>query len=277
MWKVRCGDQLTRQNGSGIEHIDHNKDEDLSFFELLTAVAFLAFSKNKADWTILEVGLGGRLDATNIIKPLISIITNIGFDHKKFLGDNLLDIAKEKAGIIKNKIPVIIGQFNKSLNKVFEKAALKANSKIYYANKLNEDYKTDLQGSYQNKNIETALETLSNIPSFTLNKVMMIKGIKNIKKNTNLIARWQIIKNYPKVIFDIAHNIDSLELIFKELENINHKNIEKLIIFYAYQYIVYVHFQHIIDEVFQFFDLYPLSFHSIEKPIQQFFQLQTKL
>lgn len=192
----------------------------LSFFEISFAISLCYFRLKNPEYSIIEVGLGGRLDATNIITPLISVITNIGYDHKKFLGDNLLDIAKEKAGIIKNKIPVIIGQFNKSLNKVFEKASLKANAKIYYVNKLNEDYKTDLQGSYQNKNIETALETLSNIPSFTLNKVMMIKGIKNIKKNTNLIARWQIIKNHPKVIFDIAHNIDSLELIFKELENI---------------------------------------------------------
>ncbi|MAT79933.1 MAG: bifunctional folylpolyglutamate synthase/dihydrofolate synthase [Flavobacteriaceae bacterium TMED238] len=192
----------------------------LSFFEISFAISLCYFRLKKPKYSIIEVGLGGRLDATNIIKPLISIITNIGFDHKKFLGNNLLDIAKEKAGIIKNGVPVIIGESNTLLNNIFESTAFRNNSKIYYANKTNKIYETDLNGLYQNKNINTAITAINNIFSFKINEVKILNGIKNVKKNTNLIGRWQTIKNNPKVIFDIAHNINSLELIFKELENI---------------------------------------------------------
>ena len=193
---------------------------DLSFFEISFAISLCYFRLKKPEYSIIEVGLGGRLDATNIIKPLISIITNIGFDHKKFLGNNLVDIAKEKAGIIKNGVPVIIGESNTVLNNIFESTALRNNSKIYYANKRNKIYETDLNGSYQNKNINTAVLAVNNIFSFEINEAKTLNGIKNVKKNTNLIGRWQTIKNDPKIIFDIAHNVNSLELIFKELESI---------------------------------------------------------
>ena len=193
---------------------------DLSFFEISFAISLCYFRLKKPDYSIIEVGLGGRLDATNVIKPLISIITNIGFDHKKFLGNNLVDIAKEKAGIIKNGVPVVIGESNTVLNNIFESTALRNNSKIYYANKRNKIYETDLNGSYQNKNINTAVLAINNIFSFKINEAKTLNGIKNVKKNTNLIGRWQTIKNNPKIIFDIAHNVNSLELIFKELESI---------------------------------------------------------
>ena len=193
---------------------------DLSFFEISFAISLCYFRLKKPEYSIIEVGLGGRLDATNIIKPLISIITNIGFDHKKFLGNNLVDIAKEKAGIIKNGVPVVIGESNTILNNIFESTALRNNSKIYYANKTNKIYETDLNGSYQNKNINTAVLAINNIFSFKINEAKTLNGIKNVKKNTNLIGRWQTIKNDPKIIFDIAHNVNSLELIFKELESI---------------------------------------------------------
>ena len=193
---------------------------DLSFFEISFAISLCYFRLKKPEYSIIEVGLGGRLDATNIIKPLISIITNIGFDHKKFLGNNLVDIAKEKAGIIKNGVPVVIGESNTVLNNIFESTALRNNSKIYYANKTNKIYETDLNGSYQNKNINTAVLAINNIFSFKINEAKTLNGIKNVKKNTNLIGRWQTIKNDPKIIFDIAHNVNSLELIFKELESI---------------------------------------------------------
>ena len=193
---------------------------DLSFFEISFAISLCYFRLKKPEYSIIEVGLGGRLDATNIIKPLISIITNIGFDHKKFLGNNLVDIAKEKAGIIKNGVPVVIGESNNVLNNIFESTALRNNSKIYYANKTNKIYETDLNGSYQNKNINTAVLAINNIFSFKINEAKTLNGIKNVKKNTNLIGRWQTIKNDPKIIYDIAHNVNSLELIFKELESI---------------------------------------------------------
>ena len=193
---------------------------DLSFFEISFAISLCYFRLKKPEYSIIEVGLGGRLDATNIIKPLISIITNIGFDHKKFLGNNLVDIAKEKAGIIKNGVPVVIGESNTVLNNIFESTALRNNSKIYYANKTNKIYETDLNGLYQNKNINTAVLAVNNVFSYEINEAKTLNGIKNVKKNTNLIGRWQTIKNDPKIIFDIAHNVNSLELIFKELESI---------------------------------------------------------
>jgi len=192
----------------------------LSFFEISFALSLKYFITKGVDYAVIEVGLGGRLDSTNIITPLVSVITNIGYDHKKFLGNNLVDIAKEKAGIIKNGVPVVIGESNTVLNNIFESTALRNNSKIYYANKTNKIYETDLNGSYQNKNINTAVLAINNIFSFKINEAKTLNGIKNVKSNTNLIGRWQTIKNNPKIIFDIAHNVNSLELIFKELENI---------------------------------------------------------
>tara|TARA_E500000331_G_scaffold226127_1_gene216459 strand:- start:6793 stop:8007 length:1215 start_codon:yes stop_codon:yes gene_type:complete len=194
---------------------------DLSFFEISFAISLCYFRLKKPEYSIIEVGLGGRLDATNIIKPLISIITNIGFDHKKFLGDNLVDIAKEKAGIIKIETPIVIGESNNQLNKVFEDLASKLNSKLYYANQKKKRYKTDLKGLYQSKNINTAITALQKISSLEIKEVILLRGIQNVIKNTKLIGRWQIIKKKPNIIFDVAHNLNSLELIFQQLKNID--------------------------------------------------------
>ena len=117
----------------------------------------------KPEYTIVEVGLGGRLDATNLISPIISIITNIGYDHKKFLGNNLLEIAKEKAGIIKSGVDILIGESSIELNQVFETKAKELNSNIYYADQKIDKYKTDLNGYYQYKNINTALSALKKL------------------------------------------------------------------------------------------------------------------
>ena len=133
-----------------LEFIKHNKNyitkNNLSFFETSFAIALCYFKKIKPEYVIIEVGLGGRLDATNIITPIISVITNIGFDHKKFLGNTLIQIANEKAGIIKSSADTVIGEYDENLNKVFESHALEKNSKIHYADQSVNFYKSDLQG-----------------------------------------------------------------------------------------------------------------------------------
>ena len=206
-----------------LEFIKHNKNyitkNNLSFFETSFAIALCYFKKIKPEYVTIEVGLGGRLDATNIINPIISVITNIGFDHKKFLGNNLIEIAKEKAGIIKSGVDILIGESSIEINQVFETKAKKLNSNIYYADQKIDNYKTDLNGYYQHKNINTAISALKKIKSIKLNKKKVVNGIKNVINNTNLIGRWQIVKTQPKVVYDVAHNIDSLELIFNQIKN----------------------------------------------------------
>ena len=206
-----------------LEFINHNKNyitkNNLSFFETSFAIALCYFKKIKPEYVIIEVGLGGRLDATNIINPIISVITNIGFDHKKFLGNNLIEIAKEKAGIIKSGVDILIGESSLEINQVFETKAKELNSNIYYTDQKIDNYKTDLNGCYQHKNINTAISALKKIKSIKLNKKNVVDGIKNVIKNTNLIGRWQIVKTQPKVVYDVAHNIDSLELVFNQIKN----------------------------------------------------------
>ncbi len=201
------------------DNIDYIKENKLSFFETTFALSLCYFRLIKPEYTIVEVGLGGRLDATNLINPIISIITNIGYDHKKFLGNNLLEIAKEKAGIIKSGVDILIGESSIELNQVFETKAKELNSNIYYADQKIDNYKTDLNGYYQHKNINTAISALKKIKSIKLNKKKVVNGIKNVINNTNLIGRWQIVKTQPKVVYDVAHNIDSLELIFNQIKN----------------------------------------------------------
>ncbi len=199
------------------------KKNKISFFETSFAMSLCYFRLMKPDFIIVEVGLGGKLDATNVINPILSIITNIGFDHKKFLGNSLSQIAKEKAGIIKNGIDVIIGESNKKINKVFEREAAKCNSIVHYADQSKSSFMTDLNGDYQNKNINTAIAALNKINDLSLDESIILKGIANINKNTNLIGRWQIIGDKPKVIFDVAHNLNSLELVFRQLNSIRGK------------------------------------------------------
>ena len=201
------------------DNIDYIKENKLSFFETSFAMSLCYFKLVEPKYTIVEVGLGGRLDATNLINPIISIVTNIGYDHKKFLGNNLVDIAKEKAGIIKSGVDILIGESTSELNQVFETKAIELNSNIYYADQKIDNYKTDLNGYYQQKNINTAISALKKIKSIKLNKKNVLNGIKNVTKNTNLIGRWQVVKTQPKVVYDVAHNIDSLELVFNQIKN----------------------------------------------------------
>ena len=207
-----------------LEFIKDNKNyitkNNLSFFETSFAIALCYFKKIKPEYVIIEVGLGGRLDATNIINPIISVITNIGFDHKKFLGNTLIQIANEKAGIIKSSADTVIGEYDENLNKVFESHALEKNSKIHYADQSVNFYKSDLQGFYQYRNINTAIKTIEKMNSFVVDKTKLENGINNVVKNTNLIGRWQIIGSSPTIIFDVAHNFNSIKLIFEQLSKI---------------------------------------------------------
>lgn len=215
-----------------IDFIKQNKtfleSESLSFFEMTSGMAFEYFSKQEVDIAIIEVGLGGRLDSTNIITPQVSVITNIGLDHTQFLGNTLEAIAGEKAGIIKPHVPVVIGETQKETREVFKEFAKKNDSDIYFADKLvHEIYPSDLKGSYQQKNIKTVLQTLKVLSqgSFKISEEQIKSGLLQVVKNTGLQGRWQILQEHPKVICDTAHNTEGLKYVIKQLEEETYNNL----------------------------------------------------
>ncbi|MBR9757271.1 MAG: bifunctional folylpolyglutamate synthase/dihydrofolate synthase [Algicola sp.] len=194
----------------------------LSFFEMTTLMAFEYFSKKKVDIAIIEVGLGGRLDSTNIIHPLVSAITNIGLDHTQFLGNDLATIAKEKAGIIKHKTPVVIGETQDETAPVFKAVAEANEAPIYFADQLMKktSYSSDLLGVYQQKNMKTVLQVLECVNAmgtYTIAPNHIKDGLLNVVKHTGLQGRWQILQHAPKVICDTAHNKEGLTLVFSQL------------------------------------------------------------
>jgi dihydrofolate synthase/folylpolyglutamate synthase len=193
---------------------------ELSFFEMTVGLAYQYFSDKKVDIAIIEVGMGGRLDATNSITPLFSVITNIGKDHTQFLGDTLEKIAFEKAGIIKQNIPVVIGEYTSQTKPVFTEVASKNKSEIYFAQDINHpDYPSGLLGNYQIKNKKTVIEVFRNLKSnFKISEENIKNGIANVVLNTHLQGRWQILQEYPKVICDTAHNAHGLELVMQQLK-----------------------------------------------------------
>jgi dihydrofolate synthase/folylpolyglutamate synthase len=194
--------------------------QKLSFFELTVGMAFDHFARQKVDIAIVEVGLGGRLDSTNIIQPIISVITNIGFDHMQFLGDTLPEIAAEKAGIIKPKTPVVIGETQNEVASVFTTIAQKLQAPIYFADQQSTKlYESDLKGEYQLKNIKTVLQTIKLLidMDYVVGEEALQEGIKNVSRNTGLKGRWQLLNSRPKTICDTAHNQDGLSLVMKQL------------------------------------------------------------
>ena len=188
----------------------------MSFFEMNVAMAFQYFALQRVDIAIIEVGLGGRLDATNVIKPELSIITNVSLDHQNLLGKSLSLITKEKAGIIKNKTPVLIGKQPSSID-IIEKTALALNAQLFYSRQY--DYTSDLKGGYQIDNINTAVTAINilNHIGYNISQKIIFRGLMQVAKNTGLLGRWQIIKERPLVICDIAHNVDAFKFIFNEL------------------------------------------------------------
>ena len=195
---------------------------ELSFFEMSVGLAFEYFVREKTDINIIEVGMGGRLDSTNIITPLVSVITNIGLDHTQFLGDTLEAIAFEKAGIIKSNFPVIIGEYLAETKPVFLAKADETKSEIYFASDLiAETYPSALIGDYQNQNKKTVLQTIKVLRDKTLLSVSedaIKNGFLNVIKNTGLKGRWQILGENPKVICDTAHNSHGLKLVLNQLQ-----------------------------------------------------------
>lgn len=196
------------------------ENHSLSFFEMTVGMAFEYFSKEKIDIAVIEVGLGGRLDSTNIITPEVSVITNIGLDHTQFLGNTLEAIACEKAGIIKPNIPVVIGETQMETKAVFEAVAKKNNSKVTFADKEFIDIpKSDLTGSYQSKNIMTVLQTIKELQriGYVVSQDQIEKGFLHVVKNTGLMGRWQQIHSNPKVICDTGHNREGLGYVMDQI------------------------------------------------------------
>jgi len=209
------------------EFINSNKAffeaNDISFFEMSVGLAFDYFAKEKVDIAVIEVGMGGRLDATNIITPLVSVITNIGLDHVQFLGNTLESVAFEKAGIIKAEIPVVIGEYTAETKNVFLAKAEECNSEIYFASDLiTEDLPSDLIGDYQKHNKKTGLQTikvLNEQTDFSISQRNIESGLLNVVKNTGLLGRWQQLGIAPKIICDTAHNKNGLEIVLKQIQN----------------------------------------------------------
>ncbi len=209
-----------------LKHRSYFEENQLSFFEMTVGMAFQYFAESNIDIAIVEVGLGGRLDSTNIITPEVAVITNIGIDHTAFLGTTLPEIATEKAGIIKENIPVVIGRFNEETVSVFENIAENKNSTLYFASNFKGAiFSSDLKGAYQNENIRTALQVIAimNQKGWKVSEEQIKSGLINVVNNTHLLGRWQILQDKPKVICDTAHNEDGLRCVMKQLslENYN--------------------------------------------------------
>ncbi|WP_299216449.1 folylpolyglutamate synthase/dihydrofolate synthase family protein [uncultured Aquimarina sp.] len=203
-------------------HKQYFEANQLSFFEMTVGLAFQYFADSQADIVLVEVGLGGRLDSTNVITPEISIITNIGLDHTQFLGNTLSEIASEKAGIIKKNVPVVVGRTTIETKKVFINKALSLQSDIFFTSDYRGDiFDTDLKGDYQKENVKTTLQTISILQEqgWNISKENIKKGLSNVANNTGLLGRWQILQENPKVICDTAHNEDGLRLVMDQLSN----------------------------------------------------------
>ena len=204
------------------EHKSFFESNDLSFFEMTVGLAFDYFAKEKVDIAVIEVGMGGRLDATNIITPMVSVITNIGLDHMQFLGNTLESIAFEKAGIIKSNIPVIIGEYTPETQPVFVAKAKECNSELFFAADLIfENYTSDLIGDYQIHNKKTVLQTIAVLNTQKVFKITpddTKSGLLNVVKNTGLQGRWQQLSEFPKAICDTAHNRNGLEIVLNQIK-----------------------------------------------------------
>lgn len=212
--------------------IEENKPffetNQLSFFEMTVGMAFEYFSQEKVDIAVIEVGLGGRLDSTNIITPEVSVITNIGLDHTQFLGNTLDAVAFEKGGIIKPNVPVVIGETQSETKPVFIDLATKNNSEIIFADQqISEGYQSDLKGDYQAKNIQTvvtAIKTLQ-LKNYTISEKNIREGLLNVVKNTGLLGRWQVLNRNPKVVCDTGHNREGLLYVMKQLSKEVYENL----------------------------------------------------
>ncbi|MBO4963765.1 MAG: bifunctional folylpolyglutamate synthase/dihydrofolate synthase [Prevotella sp.] len=208
-----------------IDFVEHERHffEPLhpSFFEVTTALAFKYFSDMNVDVAVIEVGLGGRLDCTNIISPILSVITNISFDHTQFLGDTLAKIAAEKAGIIKKGTRVIIGEATSETRPVFEAKAKEMCAPICFAEdnpyENAADLMTDLQGAYQRKNANTILTAIANLPELSISNDNIRRGLANVCTLTGLKGRWQTLAQHPLTICDTGHNVAGWKYLSRQI------------------------------------------------------------
>ena len=247
------GEMIPKDNV--VTFIDSYKEQfesmELSFFEMTVGMAFDYFSKEQVDIAIVEVGMGGRLDSTNLITPEVSIITNIDFDHMKFLGDTRAKIAYEKAGIIKPNIPVVIGETHPETQQVFIDKATETHSPIYFADQIfdcdkihiesdteqlfdvwknNELYMEELEitlmGNYQQKNLTTVMCAIDLLrDNFNLSEENIRDGIGRVIRNTHLMGRWQILNKDPLVIADTGHNVAGITEIVRQLAEMNYEKL----------------------------------------------------
>ncbi|WP_075591143.1 bifunctional folylpolyglutamate synthase/dihydrofolate synthase [Labilibacter marinus] len=234
------------------EHQGIIKEVQPSFFEMTVAMAFQYFAKQEVDVAVIEVGLGGRLDSTNVIRPEVSVITNIGLDHTALLGDTLELIAIEKAGVIKPDTPVVIGESNEITKPIFNEVASRNSAPIYYTDQewdipvamngvdatqvlqvykkdklIYADLKLDLLGVYQQKNIKTVLQTIDVIGSkgFLIGENHIYAGLKNVIRNTGLMGRWQVLGANPAIICDTGHNVEGVSQLVEQIKQTAHKNL----------------------------------------------------
>lgn len=230
----------------------HIEEINPSFFEITVAMAFQYFAEQKVDIAIIEVGLGGLLDSTNIITPEVSVITNISYDHMNLLGQTLQEIAKQKAGIIKDKVPVVIGESQPELFDIFFAKAITHKSRLFYAyshyetlqQSLNDDgsqyiklfdnyskniieVTSDLSGDYQHHNIKTVLTTIEVLrnQAWILPEEKVNKALSSVKEGFSLRGRFEIIQKKPYIILDVSHNEAGIKGVFKQISNIPHKNL----------------------------------------------------
>lgn len=195
-----------------------------SFFELTTAFAFKYFAEQEVDIAVIEVGLGGRLDCTNIINPILSVITNISFDHTGFLGNTLEQIAGEKAGIIKEGVPVVIGEHTPETRPVFEQKAQERKAPVIFAQdkeEMGKDIDFELKGIYQARNkqtILTALDALGSSLPRPLSTSHIARGLAHVCENTRLMGRWQTLQEQPKVVCDTGHNVGGWQYLSQQIQ-----------------------------------------------------------
>ncbi|MET6989760.1 bifunctional folylpolyglutamate synthase/dihydrofolate synthase [Sediminicola arcticus] len=205
-----------------ITFIEKNKmflsENKLSFFEMTVGMAFDFFAIEQVDIAIIEVGLGGRLDSTNIIIPEVSLITNIGLDHMDILGSTLSQIASEKAGIIKPNVPVVISEYQQEIASVFMEAAQSRDAVIVFAAKEElPDYISSLLGNYQKMNVKGVLATLKLLKGYNVNEEHIKAGLLKVAENTGLMGRWQVLGEKPLVICDTAHNSEGFAVVLQQI------------------------------------------------------------
>ena len=214
-----------------VNFISENKsfleEHSLSFFEMTVGMAFSYFSEEKVDIAVIEVGLGGRFDSTNIIIPEVSLITNISKDHTDILGDTLPKIAFEKAGIIKQNVPVVISEYQEETAPVFTARAKEMKAPIIFANHIETSLTTDLQGAYQEKNIKgvIAVTELLIHQEWDITPENIAQGLLHVVRNTNLKGRWQTLSSYPTIVCDTGHNVGGLTYVMEQLKKQTYTNL----------------------------------------------------